>query len=212
MGRMKPCFLWDLDCLRFHSNIQKIKTFVIFSKSLKASSTSPKDCLVPCFGGYIFCLLLHHRYNCQVTLDLPNIQVWSSQFYVQIVSDRFAVWATENWVMPMLNKAVKRQDDRINQQGWLSSDQVASQVLPVQVKEWTFKVTQETCTIALTVLGHPGDLQGSDTEIFTFGYKCIEQNDLIFFFFSPATYLLISVTAERGMKSGTVEVFTYTYM
>lgn len=82
-------------------------------------------------------------------------------------------------------------------------------MLPVQVEEQTFKVTQETCTIALTVQGQPGDLQGSDTEIFTFGYKCIEQND---FFFFPATYLLISVTAERGIKSGTAEVFTYTFV
>ena len=48
---------------------------------------------------------------------------------------------------------------------------------------------EHKCPVDLTVLGHLRDLQGSDTEIFTFGYRCIEQK---LFEFLPS-YLVIDL-------------------
>lgn len=64
------------------------------------------------------------------------------------------------------------------------SDQVASHVLPLQAEEGArkgTKGTQAVGTVGLTVLGHVRDLQGSHTDIVTFGYKWTEQNYFNFF-------------------------------
>lgn len=65
-------------------------------------------------------------------------------------------------------------------------------------------LSKHTCLVDLAVLGHLRDLQASNTEMFTFGYKYTEQKNWNFF---PATWLLASVTAERRRKSGTVGAY-----
>lgn len=59
-------------------------------------------------------------------------------------------------------------------------------MFPVQAEEHFRAPREHDCSVDLA-LGHLGDLKGSDTDIFTFGYKWIEQNCLNYF---PATWLL----------------------
>lgn len=103
--------------LDFTLTFWKWKQSFIFSKSLKASSMA-SECSVPSSVVYVFfysatsvtvCLLQ----TCQIS-RIGQISLVSGVFgWAQI-----AAWATENWVLPMLKKAVRRQVERLNQQGW----------------------------------------------------------------------------------------------